>query len=66
MRINIEIKATATETVKLKVIGERLTRELIDSGFSMDIECLGLLQQLLCATGADVLRIQEESRNKQI
>lgn len=58
MKVTFETKIHSK--ARLKNAGERLTRQIISSGFNGDIEIIGLLQELLTATGADPVQIQKE------
>jgi len=60
MKFEVETKISRPE--RLKIIGEKLTRSIISSDFKGDIEVIGLLQELLSSTGADLVRIQEEMK----
>ena len=63
MRIIFETKIHSED--RLKNAGERLTRQIISSGFKGDIEVIGLLQELLSSTGADPVKIQKEMESNE-
>ena len=60
MSIQLTVNVKMCSRKRIKEAGERLTRGLIACGYKGDIECIGMLQAMLDATGADPVAIQHE------